>query len=89
MKRTVIFLVILDTFLILCACVPKPPRPWDGVPSSRVCTSPTIVGAATCIADGKVYVCVESGDRMLCSRDTVEVKCASVVNVETVCPGKP
>ena len=89
MKRTILLLVILDSFLIFCACVRKHPEAWDGVPASRTCTERTTAGAATCIADGKVYVCVASGDRMLCVRDTVEIKCTSIVNVETACPEKP
>jgi hypothetical protein len=83
MSRVIVVLVVL------LGCRKIPSNRWDGVPTERTCTTQTTVGAATCIAGGKVYQCVESGDRMLCSRDTVEIKCTNIVNVETVCPGKP
>lgn len=77
--------VIVALFVIL-GCQPES---WDGIPENHTCAR-TWHGFATCIADGKVYQCVRKpDDRMLCSRDTVEIKCTNIVNVETVCPGKP
>jgi hypothetical protein len=66
----------------------KPSR-WEGVPENRKCGVDNPNYETTCIADGKVYVCVRDGDVVYCSRDTVEIKCTNIVNVETVCPGKP
>ena len=83
--RHVLWFVILASF---SACNVPPDR-WDGIPARRTCTNQSTLGAATCIAEGKVYICVKADDRMLCSRDTVEIKCTNIVNVETVCPGKP
>lgn len=80
MNRVVIALVVL------LGCQPKV---WEGIPESRTCSDASSTGAAVCVADGKVYHCVLKDDRrMLCSRDTVEIKCTNIVNVETVCPGK-
>lgn len=63
------------------------PSVWNGVPADRVCSNTTAHGWATCVAGGKVYVCVkDSAHVMQCSRDTVEIKCTNIVNVETVCP---
>lgn len=84
MLKTLLFVVV---FL---ACSSLPDRQWEGVPADRSCSDPYAAGHAVCIAEGKVYQCVRLGDRrMLCSRDTVEIKCTNIVNVETVCPGKP
>lgn len=66
------------------------PEKWEGIPDDRVCSSFGGAHAAiTCISGGKVYACVRDGDVVHCSRDTVEIKCTNIVNVETVCPGKP
>lgn len=84
------YINIAMVFLVLGGC--KPSR-WEGVPDDRVCstTGGHVVGAnaITCISGGKVYACVRDGDIVHCSRDTVEIKCTNIVNVETVCPGKP
>lgn len=76
-------------FLVSFALVACKPSVWNGVPADRVCSKTTGYGWATCLAGGKVYVCVkDDANVMQCSRDTVEIKCTNIVNVETVCPGK-
>lgn len=75
---------------ISCSVGCEPSR-WEGIPNDRVCSA-TGAGShasVTCISGGKVYACVRDGDVVHCSRDTVEIKCTNIVNVETVCPGKP
>jgi len=80
--------------LLLGACVEKKSTPtkWDGIPEKRVCSYVHSYqhSLITCIADGKVYVCIQDEDyHVLCTRDTVEIKCTNIINVETVCPAKP
>ncbi len=91
MKLMIVVLVVVS------ACKLKEPVQWDGIPADRICSSVGPSTQATCIAGGKVYQCImaqgstefQRPTRMLCSRDTVEVKCTNIVNVETVCPAKP
>jgi hypothetical protein len=83
-----VIMVLLVIAFVSGGC--KPSR-WEGIPDDRVCSA-TGAGphaAVTCISGGKVYACVRDGDVVHCSRDTVEIKCTNIVNVETVCPGKP
>lgn len=80
MNRVIIALVVLF------GCRPKV---WEGIPENRTCSMDNPRHQTVCIADGKVYWCVRDGARVLCSRDTIEIKCTNIVNVETVCPGKP
>lgn len=85
---------LLIAILVLFSACKLRVTQWDGVPADRVCTSQGRT-SETCISGGKVFQCVQlpgledQGPRMLCSRDTVEIKCTNIVNVETVCPGKP
>lgn len=65
----------------------KPSR-WEGIPDDRKCGMANPAHETTCISGGKVYVCVRDDDIMYCSRNTAEVKCTNIVNVETVCPEK-
>ncbi len=78
--------VVMLSLVLGSAC--GPPQRWEGVPENRTCGLRNPAYETTCIADGKVYKCVRDSDRMLCARDTVEIKCSNIVNVETVCPGK-
>lgn len=79
---------VIMLLVFLCACKLKL-QDWDGVPDDRICSGITSDGHAMCISRNKVYQCVRTNDRMLCSRDTVDIKCTNIVNVETVCQGKP
>ena len=78
--------LMMIVILLLCGCSPEG---WDGIPATKTCTDVRGTDHATCVADGKLYQCVKSNGRMLCTRDTVEIKCMNIVNVETVCPAKP
>lgn len=78
--------VTLSLLLAACSCMPER---WEGIPDNRTCGLKNPHTETTCIANGKVYQCVRDGSRMLCAQPTVEIKCTNIVNVETVCPGKP
>lgn len=78
------FVLLVSFALVACG-----PSGWSGVPDDRVCSNTTGSGWATCVAGGKVYVCVKDSEGVMrCTRDTVEIKCTNIVNVETVCPSR-
>lgn len=79
--------VVMFSF-VLAAVFGCAPEQWVGIPDNRTCGSDNPDRETTCIVDTRVYKCVRDGSKMLCSRDTVEIKCTNIVNVETVCPGK-
>jgi hypothetical protein len=86
-----LLLASLKALLVIMLVAGCKPSRWEGISDDRVCSA-TGAGShasVTCISGGKVYACVRDGDVVHCSRDTVETKCTNIVNVETVCPGKP
>lgn len=77
---------------LLCGCKSLQETKWDGIPEHRICAAVQTYDRRllTCIADNKVYVCIWDEDyHVTCTRDTVAIQCTNIVNVETVCPGKP
>jgi hypothetical protein len=85
------FMIVLIALAFGCQ---KKVAAWNGIPESRVCANGDYGNRATCIADGKVYICIRAADAvsessMLCVRLTAEIECTKITNVETVCPSNP